>query len=69
MGKMVEIEITDTSSRSLKCKKGDRFTGEHSDQKDWLVGCHYVTVSDEDAETIGEKHVAVGYSCKVLREI
>lgn len=69
MTKTVEIEITNIESRCLKCKVGDKFIGQLSDKVDWLVGCHYITVSDSDAEIIGENIVAIGYQCEILREI
>jgi len=67
-GRRVEIVITNTSSRLLKCKVGDRFFGLKSEKPDWLVGCYYVTVSDEDAIKIGEKCVTEGYSCRIIGE-
>lgn len=71
--KKVEIEITGTSfCENAKCKVGDRFIGVISDTKDWLVGCPYVTPTDEDAKKIGMMpgtSIGVGYHCKVVRDI
>ena len=66
IGKKVLVEVTNINSRRLKCSIGDRFEGVHSEKVDWSVGCHYVELSNSDANLVGENFLAVGWSCKVL---
>jgi len=66
MIKIVEVVITEPTGRNLNCKVGDRFFGTLSNVPDWQLGCHYVTLSDQDAARVGEATLCLGYTCELV---